>query len=672
MATARLLSQADDDIAKLLASSLSSPSDSESLASSLASLIAGKHTPGISSSKTRSNSNTRSPLRKPSSTRHNRRKAASPSRSAQPQTGSVANADNSEVIFRQLEEAHRRIESLEAELSEAKASETQLKAHVATCQTSFRHLYRPWQEWTLTSEQRQRLQAPDGNEFEAQVQLRLHDISAEILRSQNSLQQQLQQIADDNEEDNQELLLLRKRHLEATTDVTRLRAELKSLQAQDTRLHSVLVLQQERDQLRDANLSLKAEVERLGNAVSANTTDQTEIAQLQQEKEAARREAQLSQDRASLLKEQVEQLQTALAETKALSQAQQEKLQLQRHSDQAKVESTFQAELAELRQRNAVELEQIRSQSKEVTTAALEAAHRERDLAIELRMTAEANLKLERDTSAGLNMELRSLQVSSETNIAQAQAKLKLLEYQAERSEALLDETRQQLATVSSELEQHRRQKEVLMQEYYQLKANHEHSQQRHQDKIGHLEKQLEGYEQLEAKIDIAVSSGSATDDLLSSKGALLSSAQRRIAQAVELARDNLSLKQELSQAKEDLADLEQKLADSEKKYQHLTEQMALAEQPYAYVISKLAEKDDDIENLEAQLRAKHALAQSYQDRVLTLEDEKAQLLAAVDELSEHQHALQELQQQLNQLKPPSASSQAKSKTDMAAIIVHN
>jgi len=314
------------------------------------------------------------------------------------------------------------------------------------------------------------------------------------------------------------------------------------------------------------------------------------------------------------------------------------------------IDRKVQDELQRLSEKSALEMAAAQRQARDMYETETRALREGRDTAQDELVRLRSQLEHLQRSHDEIDVELRSLQATTEAQASELRSGLKMKAFDVERLTSALEDTRTSLKQVMLESEKYRDKYELVREEYYVLKADKEARVAELTARLTAASDKLQQYDVMEAHVDDAVfdAAEEAVDGgpdgaraesriMLEALGSTLPTAtKRRMEQSValarrvvELQRENQELQKQLDSAGNAAQSLQAQVSAKDAKLDSVN-------QPYNFLVKNLESK-------EGELASARKLANEANERALRAE---AKATAALAERQEMQRDLARLLKQ--------------------------
>jgi progesterone-induced-blocking factor 1 len=267
-------------------------------------------------------------------------------------------------------------------------------------------------------------------------------------------------------------------------------------------------------------------------------------------------------------------------------------------------------ELGRLKQRADLDAAAAQSHAREVFERENLALREARDAAREEADRQTVALKQANAANSQLEIDYRTLTATTEAQLSELRNRLRLKSFEHERVAVQLEEVKGLSAQARLEGERWQQKCGVLKEEYYALKTESATRTTSLEARLTQTAKQLEHYEMIEAELDAAIVSGTASTingGAADVGSTMASSAKRRVQQALGLANQVTSLQTEQKGLVEQLANAQQERKKQAEELEQARAAASSSSQPFSLLASQLEQKDDTI----AELRLRCEVAES-------------------------------------------------------------
>jgi len=312
------------------------------------------------------------------------------------------------------------------------------------------------------------------------------------------------------------------------------------------------------------------------------------------------------------LEDKIERLEADLESTRKMAKDYITEMMTSKSSYANSYEKKISDELSDLKEKQKQELETVKENLKDIY---------ERQISFLKENKEELELKCEKISSENkeksrayeeVQAENRNLQRRVNIDLSEIRVQLRIKTDELERIQNLYEEANSQCKTFRYENDMLREKNNVLKGEYYKLEANMKEESAGIRAQLAVAKEQLSNYEAIENEIDRAVTGlgnlGETKDggDLfMQTLHGAPTASRRRIQQAIALG-------QKLNAKQKECEELQSRLTDVERRKEQLESELTLSksllnktDQPYAYLIQNIEEREVEVRMLKEKLRSK-------------------------------------------------------------------
>jgi len=311
------------------------------------------------------------------------------------------------------------------------------------------------------------------------------------------------------------------------------------------------------------------------------------------------------------LEDKIERLEADLESTRKMAKDYITEMMTSKSSYANSYEKKISDELADLKDKQKQELETVKENLKDIY---------ERQISFLKDNKEELELKCEKLSSENkeksrayeeVQAENRNLQRRVNIDLSEIRVQLRIKTDELERMQNLYEEANSQCKTFRYENDMLREKNNVLKGEYYKLEANMKEESAGIRAQLAVAKEQLSNYEAIENEIDRAVTGlGSlgetnANDVFMQTLHGAPTASRRRIQQAIALG-------QRLNAKQKECEELQARLTEVERRKESLEQELTLSksllnktDQPYAYLIQNIEEREVEVRMLKEKLRSK-------------------------------------------------------------------
>eukprot|EP00052_Salpingoeca_macrocollata_P024291 m.216563 g.216563 ORF g.216563 m.216563 type:complete len:766 (+) comp22219_c0_seq3:23-2320(+) len=332
-------------------------------------------------------------------------------------------------------------------------------------------------------------------------------------------------------------------------------------------------------------------------------------------------------------------LQRDLSDMKKAREEMFEKFLDTRNIDKSASDERMRKELEVIRERNKAELEELRRVAQSVHEREVTSLRAERDSAQQMYRETQLELKESKARQDEIFAEFRKCQLDSESALGALRADLKMRDFENGRLEMLYEQQRLQVKDLNQTIDTLRRKLEVATKEFYDLKHGTDRQIAEKNARLREMEEVAETYRALESELDQVVLQAAQADigdAMLQGLMVGSSTSQRKLKQAVALARQLLASQKENSRLRKDVEDLQQRLKTLNEQLKNSEDLLSQSHQPHQYLIATVKQRDDVIAEQKGQIAALESdVAQLKRERQ-ALATDRDELAADLDDALQH------------------------------------
>ncbi|GAB5358003.1 hypothetical protein AAMO2058_000421700 [Amorphochlora amoebiformis] len=342
------------------------------------------------------------------------------------------------------------------------------------------------------------------------------------------------------------------------------------------------------------NVSAKASEEDAREAKHRSAEFEQQVELLRQDKMYLAKEVEGLKENLGDSKEERSRLRDKVASLKKKREDLMDKLSQVHQDFKNSYQERLDLELKRIEEKTTGEIHSIRIQQKDLHDREIKNLRDERDSqTLELDrlrtrlQTTEKDMECVKDAHTKLSIEYSQREQT-------LRASLKLKEFELERLGISHEETLSSLRKAKLQAEMQQGKNEVLKTEFYSLKAESGHIEAKLRGELEKAELRIKSFEDLESDIDMAVLTSGAgeIDRALTEGGVVRSSAERRMQQALKLARKLMEKQKEVQVLLDENQDLKQTINKQNEERACLRKQLDLVSQPHNYLVSTIQARD--------------------------------------------------------------------------------
>ncbi|SPQ95244.1 Progesterone-induced-blocking factor 1 [Plasmodiophora brassicae] len=312
-----------------------------------------------------------------------------------------------------------------------------------------------------------------------------------------------------------------------------------------------------------------------------------------------------------------------------------DKIETMRSQWKTQYEDRVNSELARLQERSERELDQIRVQQRDGYERELAGLREQRDMAAADRDRLQAKYEDARTAYDKLRSEYQTSQTTLESQVQDLRSQLKMKTFEFDRLTVTFEESQGAHRKLQQTFTKLQEENDIFRTQYYTLRNESARVESELSGLNTVLRDKLSTYEQLEAELDMAITSsgadahfdpGNTVDVVADVSAAVPSTSKRRIKQSLMLAQKLLQKQRELDTLKGELVAQSERLHAVSNELHECRSQLQKVEQPYNFLVESIKER-------ETLLKQAHAVIGELKGQLQDVSQQYDKLVASKNEV---------------------------------------